>query len=380
MLHILSDLDHMIKTTEHIIMERTKNGCRKKTFFTDSIKLYTTHSKPVPGIITLILPGLLPALLFNGCMTDEMESPHDPTLQTTEIEVKSTSSESIGHTDIFTFDDDILMRLDSYQRVDEINGDHIEVRSQNGNKLIFVCSNICKDKYDWAEINSFQSISQIQAELSEERRRQPVMTGAGKAVAGSATPCVITLKPIVSEIYLRSLKCDFSGTSYEDEVIRNPAVYLTNVNARCGITAEGEIRPSHIINAGGLVQTDISCFSEPDIIYRKLGSPIGRTSDNAGISLLCYPNTSSEEGPGTPFTRLVIEGEIEGSTYWWPIDINRNESTATPGIRRNCSYVYDIIIKRKGSDGPESPIDIKRIDVEMEVLSWKEKEEYSVGF
>lgn len=367
---------------KYAIIQKLNDRSRNNAFPTDSTKLYKTHSTPVRGIITLkILSGILPALLFYGCSSHLTDHKQEQAMRlTAEISLRSPMTEKISHIDIFTFRDDDLMRLDSYQRTDEINEDHMEVRSQNGKKIVFICANSRKDIYDWAEINSMTALSMIQSELAEEDRERPVMTGSGKTETGGKVPYIIELSPLVSEIRVRSIRCDFSGMSYEGEKIRNPKIYLTNVNARCPLAEDGKTSLSHIINAGCLVPEDLAGFHDPGIIYQDLGIPIGSTPFNAGISLLCYPNTSLQEGPGTPFTRLVIEGELEGRTYWWPIDINRAKGTSDPGIHRNCSYVYDLVIRRKGSDSPDKTVGIQDMDMEMEVITWNEKEEYSVEF
>ena len=86
------------------------------------------------------------------------------------------------------------------------------------------------------------------------------------------------------------------------------------------------------------------------------------------------------EGPGTPFTRLVIEGKIRGETFWWPIEINREDGTQVPGIHRNCRYVFDIVITRKGNKDPDTAIGKETADIRMETRPWNEKEEQVIPF
>ena len=79
---------------------------------------------------------------------------------------------------------------------------------------------------------------------------------------------------------------------------------------------------------------DIRHFMNPGLVVGKIADMIGMEPSRPEICFLCYPNCAEDEGPGTPFTRLVIEGQIDGDTYYWPIDINRQEDRK--GIGRNC--------------------------------------------
>ena len=98
------------------------------------------------------------------------------------------------------------------------------------------------------------------------------------------------------------------------------------------------------------------------------------------IKLRCYPNMASQEGPGSPFTRLVIQGQLDGDVWYWPIDINRGEGCTTEGIEGNCAYTFDIVLTRKGSADPDTAIKTESATIMMEVEKWEEKEEYSVVF
>ena len=351
-----------------------KNGCREKHLLsTLSTKLIlSSDSSPFQGkLLTLTL--LLPAL-FLSCTYDTIDMEHADEEVISRINVKV--GDEAEYLDVFTFNDDHTLFLDSYQRV--FGSGDINIRSQSGKKIIFICANLESDIYDWAGISSLSSMDQVISDLKNERRNHPVMTGSAHADAGGAESCSVRMERLISEVAINSIRCDFSGTADEEEKLRDVSIYLTNVNSRCSITADGEIRATQIINSGGLNKDDIKEFKESDLIYRKLEKNIGNRRITPGVSFLCYPNTSAKESPGTPYTRLVIEGEIGGQRYWWPIDINRDEGGT--GIARNCLYTYDITLRRKGSDSPDSPVEIEDMTIEMKIATWKDKEDYPVVF
>lgn len=345
-----------------------KNRCREKIFSLISTKLFVSTLYKLILSISTILP-LLPAL--SSCT---------PVVQNVETRISMGHRWESGSLDVFTFNDDRIGSLDSYQHWDSFTGGDIGIRSQNGKKHIFICTNGQRGRQDWAGVNSLASLEGIQIDLREERRERLCMTGETEVMTGSTEIYDIHMRPLVSEVKVNSLRCDFSGKTYEGECLQDVRIYLTNVNARCSITAEGRILPTEIINAGHADYDDIESFLEPDMIYRKLEGSIGKEGMDLGISLLCYPDGSTKESPGTPFTRLVIEGKLDGETFWWPIEINRSEDTDEPGIYRNRQYIFDICLTRKGASDPEDALETEAADINMSIRSWTEKEEYQVVY
>lgn len=341
-----------------------KNGCREKvvssTHFYKLLHLIT-HA-PVLGILTTLL--LLPALF--SC--NEYES------AVTKVSV-GLSEGSGGQLDIFTFNTGKTGHLESYQHHDSHQGQLVELSSESGEKRIFICSNGQRDIYGWAGISSFESLDKIQIELCKETRANLCATGSGTINAGGGTVQQVVMRKMASEVVLNSLRCDFSDKAYEGEPIRNVRVYLTNVTAQCPITAEHDIVPSGIVNGGRLDMEDLEMFADPSILYRSIDREIDSRKAILDLSFICYPNESRTEGPGTPFTRLVIEGTIRGETFWWPISINRSADTQSPGISRNCRYAYDITITGKGTSDPDIPISAEMAEISMNTSPWREMEE-----
>lgn len=288
------------------------------------------------------------------------------------------SPEEMSGIDLFTFNNDRLMHLDSYQHLDG-PGTIVDHRSQNGEKLLFACTNIAMDRYGWASVNSFDSLKGIMAELSHEKRGSPCMTGSICIEAGSGQTYRMEMKRIAGEVVLRSIGCDFRDRGYDGCVITDVKVYLTNVSSSCAVTSDGAIVPTSIVNSGRLDMDDVMNFAEPGLIFQEM-QDIDSKVRTADIRMRCYPNAGKEDCPGTPFTRLVIEGKLDGETCWWPININRSGLTEEEGIYRNRQYVFDIMIRNKGTSDPDTVIKTDDADIKMTILPWKEKEDCSVQF
>lgn len=289
------------------------------------------------------------------------------------------SSESGSTLDILSFENDRLRRLDSYQRIEHFKGDSVHIGSTGGEKIFFFCMGSRMGRYSWADISSYAALKKIRCNLEEETVESPVMTGECRFKAGESG-CEVAMKALTCQIVIKSLSCDFSGTPYAGEKLHSVRAYLTNVNASCSLIPTGHSGPERIINPGMLHSEDVRRFKREDTIYAELCNELGSVPVGMPRPFLCYENIGNENVIGSPATRLVIEGSIAGMTYYWPIDINRNAPESERGVRQGCRYCFDILIRRKGSTDPDRPIGLSDNEIKLEILSWKEKEDYQVIF
>lgn len=277
---------------------------------------------------------------------------------------------------ILTFNDDRLKRLDSYQIISDFNDDTAYVESTGGDKIIFFCS--CRARFDWSGINSYSALTDIHCNLENESRQAPIRTGEVYTLAG-ASSCSVDLQTLVSEVCITSLSCDFSGTPYSGKKITDVRAYLINVNGCCSITDIKTGNPVSIINYGRLSEEDLSHFREPDILYSDIAQTLDYRELKPASSFLCYPCCGVENDAGRPPTRLVIEGRIDGTTYYWPINVG-TETNGTFIIERGHKYSYDILIRRKGTTDPDTPICLHSHEIDFDIQSWTEKKDYGIEF
>ena len=334
-----------------------------------------THSKPVLGIIATILT-LLPAMIY-GCTEPDPVSGKDMTETTVRImqaaNVVLDKAESI---DVLIFNDDRMQKLDTYQRFPMTSCSTIKASSTAGEKIMSVLINSRRDRYEWVEIFSHESLKGICGQLEKETEEFPLMSGECRIQAGN--PANIKVERLMSEIVLKTLSCDFKDKSYEGKPLADVRIYLTNVSAETPLITDTRHTPSRIVNHGKLVMDDVESFTEPESILQELSYDIGAAIKNVDIKLRCYPNEVPEETSGTPFTRLVIEGTVDGNVYYWPININRADGQK--GIARNCRYVFDVKLRRLGHTDPDIPVEIEDAQITMEVEPWEDMEEYGVRF
>ena len=278
---------------------------------------------------------------------------------------------SSGNTlDILVFNDDRLQRLDSYQRIEDFNDDSAYASSTAGDKIFFLYYGSTDDRYGWAQINSMGALSRIHCDLEDESKENPVMTGQCRCCAGEGA-IEVALTPLSCMVCLTELQCDFSGTAYANSTVTDVKAYLTNVNASCSIIPGSAHSGIRLINAGMLNPDDLKGFADKSIIVQDITDRLGIDLITTDARFLCYPG-HQDTGRST---RLVIEGNIDGETYYWPIEVGDAE-----GITRNHVYNYSILLRRKGTSDPDNIIDRRDIGVGLKVKPWEEKDDCYVKF
>ena len=292
------------------------------------------------------------------------------------IECKSDNHDMLSAS-ILTFRADSLGRLESYQYIKDIKDGKIWVACTDGPKTCYIYGNLMLSKEDIARISTASDLDKFHCNLEDVSSDAPFMTGMVEILDNRESAVVAYMKPMVSEITLNSISCNFSGTPYDGEKIVDPQIYLINVNAQCSLN-ESSQQVQRLINVGACSQDDVEQFSDPGIIRRFIGQDIGHQKIYPGLSLYCFHNFCKEEGPGSPFTRLVLEGKIQNETYYWPITINRTDEGE--GIRNNTRHIFDLTIRRKGSLNPDEELSIEDCNIIIEWKEWNEKEEQSVIF
>ena len=352
-----------------MFFKNSRNSCRERSSHLQSLS--TNH---ILWTLSLIFRAVLIILVPAGCSS----------IINTELDAPTKSSQTSLHQnsqltgktwlDILTFDDDRLARLDAYQTISDYNEDIAYVESTGGKKIIFFCTTGPHHKYEWKGINSYSALNQMLSYLKHESRDLLTKTGECRTTAGDKFASVI-LKPLVCKIQIEAFSYDFSGTPYSKSQITELKAYLINVNSSCPLIYTYPEKPIQIINHGRLSTEDLKCMTDPSLLY----SEINDIQRKAAV-FFCMPNYGIEGNHGNPPTRLVLEGRIDGHTYYWPINIGTQVEDGTYIVERNHCYAYDIHIRRKGTTDPDIPISIDTCEIDLNIKSWIEKKEYGIEF
>ena len=292
------------------------------------------------------------------------------------INGKGSSVKDTDSLDVFVFNDDRSRRLDSYQRMASLNSGKVGIASRSGDKIIFVLANSGMARFGWYEVNCYQSLDKIFVRLEDESRDAPSMTAAVAVSATDNEVVGINLKPLCCEVVINSIRCDFSGMPYSGEKIRGAKAFLMNVNAEFPVSGASSGGATRLINSYHLDERDVGWFSDKRLIVQEFSADIGNAPLSDKIALRCFPNCPESETAGSPRTRLVIEGDIEGFTYFWAFPVGEEGE----GVERNNRYMYDITINRKGTTSPDQDAEAEDVTIKMTVEQWKEKDNYDVMF
>ena len=323
-------------------------------------------------LVTLLILFLTP-VLAGGCsrFTQDDDGMYEDDMVYTKVDASVPRGAVVRCIDIFFFNDDKLQRLDSYQRMEGGDVKSATGASRVGKKILVVLANASENRLTWTDINSLSSLSKVTAELANENPAVPMMCGIMRLETGNVRSVTIPLEPLMSKVELVSIKADFSGRSYAGAKIENIKAYLTNVSGTCRLIPDSAAISGVILNSGRLSQSDLSLMAVPGMLMQQLDGPVGASAMNPEMEFCCYPSESPETGPGTPPTRLVLEGSIEGSTYYYPVEINRGaHALGKDGIGRNSRYRISMNITRKGADTPDTAVDAATAEVHLEIVPW----------
>ena len=244
--------------------------------------------------------------------------------------------------DLLFFQADSLERLDAYQHLDDIPGYRIAGVSSTAARKLAVFGNCPGDIYQWSHIRTFDSLRELAFHLEDEDPSSPVLAGFSEIPEGRLKSCPVTLRPMLCRITLQSIACDFSGHPYAQKRLTDVRAYLTYVRGAYH-PLEPERAPAVWINAGRLDETETASLSHPEMLLTDISPSLG-SRIRPGKEFYCYPNPSDGPSFGQPVTRLVIEGRLEGVTYYYPIDLH--------GLEPDVRYTLDVTLMRAGTPGP----------------------------
>ena len=337
---------------------------------------------PLPTLMIFIILAIAAVLCSIGCSSGEsissdfpavftrdaaqgggdvLETPVDirirePGLPGREGRTRADDWWLVRRLDLFVFNDDGILSLDSYTRSYAYSTTAFTIHSSSGEKVVVAIANHAFPDEVVTGIHSYADLCRETACFTDDHPSYPVMSGEAAFSAGPGHSCSVVLEPLMCSIELKSLKCRMEGGAQ----LRNVRVYLTGVSNRAEILRGTDFLPSETLNNGGLSETDLGRLAYSGMVYKYLGNgKAGTEGTTYGSAVLyCYPNEAEAESFASPYTRLVVEGTLDGKTCYYPIPINRGSlsDAGTEGIGRNRRYVFDLTLTRPGTGSPEEDV------------------------
>lgn len=315
-----------------------------------------------------------------SCTKEEIKNNEIP-MQETEVTIslkndESTKATGDGHgtqaddnniktLEIFIFkineggpDDGII---DGYRKftADDLKAlSTLTVKTSTGKKMIYVIAN--SHRTDWTGITR-SSFEEQMVYLYNEDVKDFIMIGSKEVTVHLESTISMVLSRMVSRVKLNSVKVSFADTFYEDVPLENVKAYLTNVQAQKRLI-DGSGTNLKLVNYKKYVPEDMEGCTMEGMLYDELAASITESTYSIPHYFYCYANDRTQETETNRFTRLVIEGTINGIKYYYPIPIKE--------LKRNSSYTYDVRIYRPGSLDPDTDVEIGTLDLRLSLQGW----------
>ena len=203
--------------------------------------------------------------------------------------------------------------------------------------------------------SSFAKFSKAESDLRDNSLSQLVMFGSRTISVSSQNdrPQTIGVNRLVAKVGIQKISTDFTDPDLQAKTFRLKAIYLTNCYGKTLLRSDE--------NASEM-DSDASCW------YNRMGFHTDNGVDDLlsdrGIDFMitasspyvqehhyyCYPNQIEQDSRSGSWsvrhTRLVLEADISGKTYFYPITL--------PTMQRNKTYIVEeAIIQKLGSTDPE---------------------------
>lgn len=246
---------------------------------------------------------------------------------------------------------------------------NLEIETTTGKKMIYAVANA--HRANWKGINTRALFEQQTAMLGEENLKNFIMTGGTEAQLQIASTVSFPIKRMVSRVSVNSVKTLFAGGPYEGMKLTDVNAYLIHAQGMKYIY-NGSGDNLKIYNKGEYKKDDAEACAMPGMIYDVLDQSITDAGYNVPHYFYCYENAFTQESEGKKFTRVVIEGKLNGVTYYYPIVIR--------DLKRNCCYSVDVTIKRPGSQNPDSDVEKGTLLATVSVQDWNVLPGTSVEF
>ena len=252
----------------------------------------------------------------------------------------------INDVQIFVFDRNGLYETSSHG-----NASTISLTCTTGEKHLVALVNAPLEE----SVSNLEDLRSRTSDLSSCSAGNLVMSGETPVELTASTTVTMEVTRLAAKVALESVV-----TAFENEVHRNlpfevKAVYLVNV-AGDRSYLKGNA-PTKWYNKGAYMPQ-----SSLDFLYDAVtaGQITSGGNYSAGHFFYCYPNSTTTK------TRLVVETQIGGYTYYYPVTLD----SVTP----NTAYTYNLTITRLGSDSPNEPVADGAVSVTLTVKDWTECE------
>ncbi len=261
---------------------------------------------------------------------------------------------------------------------------NIEITATTGAKKLFIIGNSHIGN-TLRSITKYSDFEAIESSLLSENTQDFCMTYSSETTLAPVTEITADLTRLVARVKLGSLKTNFTGTSFEGKSLEDVKIYLLNAHSNKLLYNGNAPSNSTIFNYKRAKTSDYESAEMNGILYESISSPLAPLGEITSHYFYCYENLLELETETDRYTRLVIEGKLNGTIYYYPININREgfgyvSTTSHKGVKRNASYSINCTITGIGSNNPDEIIENSTISVDITVTEWEDVDSAEINF
>lgn len=329
------------------------------------------------------------AALVCSCSKEEMkvESGMESTLYLSVCQEPDSKASGAGHgvqaddntvqtLEVFIFnnnpdnpDDGYLDTYRKFTSEDLSSTSKVAIQTTTGSKTIYVIANSHRE--NWKDVNTRTQFEAQTAQLTDEKTKNFIMTGSTETTLSLTSEVTVQLRRLVARVQLGTIKTRFAGGPYDGMALTDVKAYLINVQGS-KYMYNGEGNNLLVLNKGKYVESDAASCAMPGAIYESLPVSLTDAGYNTPIYFYCYENSISRESTVSKYTRVVIEGKLNGITYYYPVIMK--------DIARNTCYSLDITITRPGSLDPGTDLQKGTMQTTINIVDWEVEGNGSVEF
>jgi hypothetical protein len=338
---------------------------------------------------TIISISALSLLLAGACTKTDFQSQNVETLNpqsaTVTIDLAASTKSVVEQTqqqdnaintlDVFIFKNTDQSNgdsgeLDTYQRFQGDDLSSIQLTSTTGPKVVCVVANSHVD--DFSGVTKIASFKELKTLLKNEMLGSFTMYGEVEHEFELTNRISVTLTRFVSKVAVTSIKTKFDGTSYQGQTLKNCKLFLINAYGdKLVFNNENGTSPI-ILNQAALVEEDVNSTAQEGLLMDVIDGDIDGTGHSTAHYFYTYSNETENISTST---KVVLQADLNGVTYYYPIMINQPDYGYLPenghyGVGRNTSYSYTITVTRPGSEDPNIPLVPGAVELTLEVQDW----------
>lgn len=244
--------------------------------------------------------------------------------------------------------------LDAYTSSD--TGSEIRVNCTAGKRHIYALVN-AKNVSGIAKLDEFMA---LRSGLEDNSLENFVMFGSLSDVSlESGSSIGLEVERLAARVSIHNISVRFSSEAYRSSEFKIKSIYMINVAGDIDLgrktVPQTWHNPEKYIpgNADELLYENIT----DGIVAEE--KPYDKVS-----GFYVYPNAGRTDFAGVKVTRLVVETELDGKIYYYPISI--------PDIESNRKYeITRLTITRPGSTNPDIPVTSLECSFNISITDWK---------